>query len=101
MDKIISMNYLVNLMTSINQDMKEMLKALKKEFKSKTGKELTEQELLEKCLQFVYTHSNIFIEDKSHSSTLSKEKINKIISSARNDKLYYEYKSDDELIYGI
>ena len=88
-------------MTSITQDTKDMLKALKKEFKRKTGEELTESELLKKCIQFIYQHSNVLFEDKFQSSALTKEKIDKIISNARDDPLYDEDKSDDELIYGI
>ena len=89
------------IMTSITQDTKEMLEALKKEFKNKMGEELTESELLKKCIQFIYEHSNVLFEDKSQSSTLTKEKIDKILSSARDDSLYDIDKSDDELIYGI
>jgi len=95
------MNYYLYLMTSKSQDTKEMIEILKKEFQSKTGKELTEQELLNKCIQFAYSHSNVLFKDKSHNSKLTKEKIEIIISHARNDTLYYENKSDDELIYGI
>ena len=95
------MKFLLFLMTSIGQDTKEMLETLKKEYKLKIGEELTETELLKKCIQFIYHHSNVLFEGKSLSSPLTKEKINKIISSARDDTLYDEDKSDDELIYGI
>ncbi len=88
-------------MTGITQDTREMLEALKKEFKRKTGEDLTESELLKKCIQFIYQHNNVLFEEKSQSSALTKEKIDKIISSARDDPLYDEDKSDDELIYGI
>ena len=100
-EKIIRVRLLIIHMTSMSEDTKEMLEALKKEIKLKTGKELTEEELLKKCIQFIYHHSNVLFEDKFQSSALTKEKIDKIISNARDDPLYDEDKSDDELIYGI
>lgn len=88
-------------MTSMSQNSEEMLEFLKKQFKLKTGEDLSEDELIQKCIQAIYQNSDILFKETSLNSTLTKEKLERIISSARDDMLYDEDKSDDELIYGL
>lgn len=87
-------------MTSV-KDNDDILKKLKKRFESLLGKKISDMELLERCLNFSNTNFDDLIKEDKKVLKLTPDLKKKILSSAQDCDLYYQDKTDDELIYGI
>ena len=87
-------------MTSIKTK-EEILKRIKEKFENLVGKEISDEELIEKCLIFSNTHIDELVSEKKKVLELTPELKKEILSGAQNCELYYLDKTDDELIYGI
>ncbi len=87
-------------MTSVKYR-KELLEKLQKQFENLTGKKLTEQEILNMCLEFSNNHLAELIEDEKEILQLTPELKKSILSNTQDCKLFNLDKTDDELIYGI
>jgi hypothetical protein len=60
----------------------------------------SQQELLDRCVEFVQDHLAEFIMEKVSPAPLDDERIESILAGAIDCPLYRQDKSDDELIYG-
>ena len=67
MQKYFSQSVLFNLMTSVDLKSPEILEQLRKKFKTLLGEDLSDQEILEKCLTFSNKHFDEFLNDAEDS----------------------------------
>lgn len=65
------------------------------------GEKITQQVLLDKCIEFSHDHYETFVEEKLARLTLTPEKKRRILNQAIDCPVYHEEKSDDELVYGV
>ncbi len=79
----------------------EILKKLRKRFETLAGKKFSDDELLEKCFNFLNMHMDELIMEDNKVLKLTPELRRDILLSAQNCELYDLDKTDDELIYGI
>ena len=87
-------------MTTV-KDNKEIIKKLKERFESLLGKKISDEDLIEKCLNFSNIHIDELLGENNKSLKLTPELKEKILSNAQDCDLYHLDKSDDELLYGI
>ncbi|TXT63517.1 MAG: hypothetical protein BAJALOKI1v1_710012 [Promethearchaeota archaeon] len=88
-------------MTSVKMNNKELLEKLQAKITLRLGKKPTQQELLDKSVEFAYKQIDTFIFEEFQQHTLTKEIIEKIRSNTIDAPLAYPDKSDDELIYDL
>jgi hypothetical protein len=88
-------------MASVKLNEKKLLEKLQAKITLKLGKKLTQQELLDKCVKYVYNRVEEFISEELNQPKLTKEKIRKIRKNSIDAPLSYPKKSEDKLIYGI
>ena len=65
------------------------------------GEKLTQQELLDKCIEFSHDHYDDFVEEKLSHPPLTPELKQRILDMGVDCPVYHVEKSDDELIYGL
>lgn len=58
---------------SVDQNRKKKLERLKKKFESKIGKKLSEQEILDKCIEFSNNHIDELVQEYSDIPELTPE----------------------------
>jgi hypothetical protein len=80
-------------------------KRLLEEFQAKLvllkGKKISQQEILDKCIEFSEHHLKEFVNEKIDTPKLTPERKERIISNSIEVPIYYTDKTDDEIIYGI
>lgn len=80
-------------------------KRLLEEFQAKLvllkGKKISQQEILDKCIEFSEHHLKEFVNEKIDTPKLTPEKRERIISNTIDAPIYYPDKTDDEIIYGV
>jgi hypothetical protein len=79
---------------------KRLVEKIKARILLESGKKITQQDLIDKCISYSYNHFDNFMQEKIEIPKLSKEKIKKILDSAVEFEDHYPDKTDDELIYG-
>ncbi|MHA1296848.1 MAG: hypothetical protein ACTSPH_09620 [Promethearchaeota archaeon] len=80
---------------------KDLLDKIQAELTLRLGRKIAQQEILDKCVKFIYEHLDDFIINNFDHPKLTKEKLNKIKENVFTGKLYEMDKSDDELLYGL
>ena len=80
---------------------KRLLEKLQAEITLRLGKKISQQEILDKGIEYVYNHLDDFILENLDSPKITDELIERIINNACDGDLAYPDKSDDELIYGL
>lgn len=65
------------------------------------GEKITQQELLDKCIEFSHEHYDEFVKEKLSHPALTPELKQQILDMAVDCPVYHPEKSDDELIYGL
>lgn len=80
---------------------KSLLEKLEAAITLKLGKKVTQQEILDKCIEFVYKRLDAFISEELEIPRLTKERIERIRSNTIKEPLAHPEKSDDELIYDL
>ncbi len=88
-------------MASVKMNEKKLLEKLQAKITLKLGKKLTQQEILDKSIEFVYKRIDTFISEEIEPPKLTKEIINKIRNNTIDAPLAYPDKTDDELIYNL
>ncbi|MHA1266889.1 MAG: hypothetical protein ACTSRS_16750 [Candidatus Helarchaeota archaeon] len=78
---------------------KKLLEKLQAQLTLLQGKKISQQELLDKCIEFSEEHVEEFINEKLSTPLLTPEKIERILSNPIDCPIYFKDKSDDELIY--
>jgi len=80
---------------------KNLLEKLQAEITLRLGKKISQQEILDKSIEYVYNHLDNFILESLDSPKITDELIERIINNTCDGELAYPDKSDDELIYGL
>ena len=88
-------------MANVKMNNKSGLEKLQAEIILKLGKKYTQQEILDKSIDFAHKRLDSFIAEELNPPTLTKEIIKRIQKEGIDAPLAYPEKSDDELIYGI
>lgn len=87
-------------MANVKMNNKIVLDKLQAEITLKLGKKITQQEILDRSVDFVYKRLDKFIYEELTHPVLTKEIIERIKKNAIDAPLSHPNKSDDELIYG-
>jgi len=88
-------------MANVKMNNKNLLEKLQAEIILKLGKKISQQEILDRSVDFVYKKLDSFIQEEISHPELTKEKIEKIKRNAINVQLSHPEKSDNELIYDL
>ncbi|MGV9173817.1 MAG: hypothetical protein ACOC44_14095 [Promethearchaeia archaeon] len=80
---------------------KTVLEKLQAKITLKLGKKLTQQEILDRSVDFAYKRLDTFIYEELDHPKLTQELIEKIRANTIDDSLAHPEKSDDELIYDL
>lgn len=88
-------------MASVKMNQKKLLEKLQAKITLKLGKKLTQQEILDKSIEFVYKRLDKFIAEELETPKLTKEIVERIKVNTISAPLAYPDKSDDELIYDL
>ncbi|MGQ4874812.1 MAG: hypothetical protein ACP6IY_12160 [Promethearchaeia archaeon] len=80
---------------------KETLNKIQAEIVLRFGKRKSQQEILDKSIDFVYKRLEQFVLEEFKVPNLTMEILNRIKENAVDAPLAYPDKSDDELIYEI
>ncbi len=87
-------------MANVKLNRKSLLDKFQAEILIDRGEKLTQQELLDKCIEFSHEHFDQFISTKISYPKLTDEKVKRILENTVDCPLYDLDKSDDELVYG-
>jgi len=87
-------------MANVKLRNKELLELLQARLVLLKGKKLSQQEILDKCIEFSENHLEEFIQEKIEKPKLTPEKIELIISNIYDGPIHFQEKSDDEILYG-
>ena len=88
-------------MANVKLNNKKLLEKLQAQLTLIQGKKISQQELLDKCIEFSEEHIKEFVNEKISPPLLTPEKVKRILSNAIDCPIYFKGKSDDELIYGV
>ncbi|MHA1725268.1 MAG: hypothetical protein ACTSXH_10565 [Promethearchaeota archaeon] len=88
-------------MANVKMNNKTILDKLQAEITLKLGKKLTQQEILDRSVDFVYKRLDEFISEEIDHPRLTREIIERIKKNAIVAPLAHLDKSDDELIYDL
>jgi len=88
-------------MANVKMNNKSLLEKLQAEITLKIGKKMSQQDILDKSIEYVYNNLENFITTNVKTPRLTKEILERIKKNAIDAPLAYPDKSDDELIYGL
>lgn len=88
-------------MANVKMNNKDLLDKLQAEITLKLGRKLTQQEILDKSIDFAYKLMDKFIYEELKRPELTREKVESIRKNAIDAQLAHLDKSDDELIYNL
>ena len=88
-------------MANVKLNNKSLLEKLQAEITLKLGKKISQQDVLDKSIEFAYERLDEFIVENIDHPRVTKELIEKIRENRYDGPLEHPDKSDDELIYGI
>ncbi|TFF89132.1 MAG: hypothetical protein EU549_01665 [Promethearchaeota archaeon] len=88
-------------MANVKLKNKKLLEQLQAKLVLIKGRKISQQEILDKCIEFSDSHLDDFINEKIMPSELTEEKIKSILSNAIDCPVYYQEKTDDEVIYDL
>lgn len=78
-----------------------LLEKIQAEVTLKLGKKVSQQEILDNIIEFVYNRLDEFIFEKIDHSPITDDLIKRIKENAIDAPLMHPEKSDDELIYRL
>ena len=61
---------------------------------------LTQQDILDKCIEFTDRHFNEFVQEQIITPKMTKEKLERIKRSVYKGEILHPERSNDELLYG-
>ncbi len=88
-------------MANVKLTNKSLLEKIQAELVLKLGKKISQQDILDKSLEFVYRRLNEFIFENVDTPKITDELIKRIEKNSIDAPLAHPEKSDDELIYGL
>ncbi len=88
-------------MANVKLNNKILLEKLQAEITLKLGKKMSQQDVLDKSIEFVYKRLDEFISEHIDHPPITDELIKRIKETAIDAPLEHPEKSDDELIYGL
>ena len=88
-------------MANVKLNNKSLLEKLQAEITLKLGKKMSQQELLDKSIEFTYNRLDEFFIENIDKPAITTEFIEHLKDSASDAPLYHLDKSDDELIYNL
>ena len=78
---------------------KSLLEKLQAEITLKIGKKMSQQDILDKSIEFTYNRIDDFIKENIKHPPLTDELIKRLKNTAIDTLLAHQDKSDDELLY--
>jgi len=87
-------------MANVKLNNKSLLEKLQAEITLKLGKKISQQDVLDKSIEFAYKRLDEFISHIDHPP-ITEELIRRIKETAINASLEQPEKADDEIIYGL
>jgi len=88
-------------MSSVKLNKKSLLEKLQAKITLRLGKKISQQEILDKSIEFAYNRLDDFISENIDTPKLTDEIIERLKKNAIDAPLEHPEKSDDELIYGL
>lgn len=88
-------------MANVKLTNKKKLEELQAKFVLQKGKKLSQQEILDKCIEFSDKHFEEFTEELIDQPVNFEDKFDLILKNTYKEKTYFKDKSDDELLYGL
>lgn len=88
-------------MTSVKMNKKALLEKLQAEITLKLGKKISQQDILDKSVEFAYQNFENFLSSSIETPRLTKAIVERIKNNVYQGQLFDLDKSDDEIIYGI
>ena len=88
-------------MASVKLSKKHLLEQIQAKLVLILGSKISQQEILDKCIEFSHTHLAQFAQEQLDSTPITPEQIRKILDNALDINLYHQDETDDELLYGI
>jgi len=88
-------------MANVKLNNKSLLEKLQAEITLKLGKKISQQDVLDKSIEFVYKRLDEFILEHVDHPPITDELIKRIKETAIDVPLEHPEKSDDEIIYGL
>ena len=87
-------------MNSVKIRNKSLLEKLQAKITLKMGKKMSQQDILDKSIEFVYNRLEEFLSQNIDHPEITNKLIERIRSNAIKAPLAHLEKSDDELLYG-
>ena len=88
-------------MANVKLNNKSLLEKLQAEITLKLGKKISQQDVLDKSIEFAYERLDEFILENIGHPRITRELIERIRKNRYDGPLEHPDKTDDELIYGI
>ena len=88
-------------MASVKMNKKRLLEKLQAEITLRLGKKMSQQDILDKSVEFTYNNLERFINETITHPDLTDALIQRLKTNAVDTPLAHPDKSDDELLYGI
>jgi hypothetical protein len=88
-------------MASVKMNKKRLLEKLQAEITLKLGKKMSQQDILDKSVEFTYEHLEEFIKETIQHPQLTEKLIKRLKEEAIDTPLSHPNTSDDELLYGL
>ena len=87
-------------MANVKLSKKALLDKLQAKILLLQGEKITQQALLDKCIDFVDKNFNTFVAQEIDSPQMTEEKIQLILKSTVKSGYHHPEKTHDELLYG-
>jgi len=88
-------------MANVKLNNKILLEKLQAEITLKLGKKISQQDLLDKSIEFVYKRLDEFVSEHIDHPPITNDLIKRIEENAIDAPLEHLEKTDDELLYGL
>jgi hypothetical protein len=88
-------------MANVKMNNKSLLEKLQAEITLRIGKKMSQQDILDKSVEFTYKRIDDFIKENIKHPSITDELIKRLKDTAIDAPLAHPDKSDDELLYGI
>lgn len=88
-------------MANVKMKNKSLLEKLQAEITLKIGKKMSQQDILDKSIEFTYNRINDFIKENIENLPLTDDLIQRLKDTAIDAPLAYIDKTDDDLLYGL
>jgi len=88
-------------MANVKMNKKDLLEKLQAEITLKIGKKMSQQDILDKTIEFTYKRINEFINENIEIPPITDELIKRLKETAIDAPLLNLDKTDDQLLYSI